>query len=121
VANDIADFLVTSPDWTLIGSADSQSVLAQAANSAGSRPVVAVWKNPDPQGHGHVALIGPSLLQPAQYWVLSPTSNPVHLLVPNSAGFSMDNVGARYTGDKLSRAFGDDKKSAVQIYARLIP
>lgn len=134
-ANEIADFLVTSPNWTLVGSADSQKVLDQAANSAGSRPVVAVWRNPDPDltKHGHVALIGPGPLQPSG-WVLpgpttvqrvglvpKPVSNPVHLNVPNSSGFSMDNVTARYIGDKLSRAFGNDKKSAVQIYVRSKP
>jgi len=134
-ANEIADFLVTSPNWTLIGSADSQKVLDQAANSAGSRPVVAVWRNPDPDltKHGHVALIGPGPLQPSG-WVLLPTvllgggapfrtatAGPVHLNVPNSSGFSMDNVTARYIGDKLSRAFGNDKKSAVQIYVRSKP
>jgi hypothetical protein len=111
-ANEIADFLVTSPNWTLIGSGDSQSVLEQAANSAGSRPVVAVWRNPDLKGHGHVVLIGPGPLQLSPKW---------GLLVPNSAGFSMDEVTARYIGDKLSRGFGNAKKSAVQIYVRLNP
>ncbi len=30
-------------------------------------------------------------------------------------------VTARYIGDKLSLAFGKDKKSAIQIYVRLNP
>ena len=45
----------------------------------------------------------------------------VDLNVPNSAGFSIDEVTARYIGDKLSLAFGKDKKSAIQIYVRLNP
>jgi hypothetical protein len=55
LANEIADYLVTSPNWTLIGVADNQSVLAQAADSAASLPVVAVWRNPDLKKNGHVA------------------------------------------------------------------
>ena len=37
----------------------------------------------------------------------------VDLNVPNSAGFSIDEVTARYIGDKLSLAFGKDKISAT--------
>jgi hypothetical protein len=114
LANQIADFLMKSPHWTLIGSADSQSVLDQAANSANSRPVVAVWRNPDPdpKAHGHVAFIGPGDLRPSTKWGLN---------VPNSAGYSIDDPKVRYIGDKLSRAFGKDKKSSVLIYERLNP
>jgi hypothetical protein len=111
LANDIADYLVTSPNWTLIGVADNQSVLVQAADSAASRPVVAVWRNPDLKKHGHVALIGPGPLQISGWG----------LMVPNSAGFSMDNATARYIGNKLSCAFGNDKKSSVLIYVRSKP
>jgi len=120
VANEIADFLVTSPNWTPIGLADSQTVLDDAANFAGSRPVVAVWRNPVPTKHGHVVLIGPGPLQPSG-WILSKESNPVHLNVPNSAGFSMTSATARYIGDKLSKGFTDDQKSSVLIYVRANP
>jgi hypothetical protein len=112
LANQIADFLVTSPKWTLIGSADSQSVLDQAANSASSVAVVAVWRNPTSGEHGHVALIGPGLLEISGKWLL---------MVPNSAAFSMDDVNGRYIGAKLSQAFGSEKKSDIRIYARLNP
>lgn len=111
LANGIADYLVTSPNWTLIGVANNQSVLVQAADSAVSRPVVAVWRNPDLTKHGHVALIGPGPLQMSGWG----------LMVPNSAGFSMDNATARYIGDKLSDSFGNNKKSSVLIYVRSKP
>ena len=55
-ANKIADFLMTSPKWTLLGLADNQSVLYKAANSANSLPVVAVWRNPDPDPNEHTLL-----------------------------------------------------------------
>jgi hypothetical protein len=111
LANEIADYLVTSPNWTLIGVADNQSVLVQAADSAASRPVVAVWRNPDLNKHGHVVLIGPGPLQLSGWG----------LMVPNSAGFSMDNAAAGYIGGKLSNAFGNDKKSSVLVYVRSKP
>lgn len=113
-ANQIADFLMASPNWTMIGKADDQSVLAQAANSAASLPVVAVLKNP--KGHGHIVFVGPGPLEPSS-WVTGST----HLLVPNAAGFSMESPKARFIGDRLSSGFRNDDKSSVLIYVRTKP
>ena len=121
-ANTIADFVAASPNWTLIGTANNQTVLDQAANSASSHPVVAVWKNPalncsgagEPckDGHGHVVLIGPGPELASPAWA--------PLLVPNYAGFSEGNkAGPRRIGDKLSWGFGNDvTKSSIKIYVR---
>jgi hypothetical protein len=110
-ANEIADILLKSPEkWELIGLATSQDVLDQAANYAASRPVIAVWSNPDPSKHGHVVLIGPGPLQDG--WGMK---------VPYFAGFAMHDPQARKIGDKLSLAFGKDKQPAVMIYVRKIP
>src|SRR5689334_185572 len=63
VANEIADFVRISKDWSKLEMANSQSVLADASQGAGNgQPVIAVMQgNP----HGHVALVLAGELKPS--------------------------------------------------------
>ena len=106
-ANEIANYVRTHSDrWTLLGNADKQQVLSDAAAGAAQRqPTIAVMKG-DP--HGHVAIILPGALHRSGNWKLN---------VPNSAAFSLDNVNKAYVFCRLSFAFSDPAQ--VEIYFRL--
>lgn len=108
-ANDIYDYVSAGGNWSKLGDATDQEVLADAAQGAANgQPVIAVIKgNP----HGHVALVLPGPLTQSGNWGLK---------VPNSASFFLDEnktVKKAYVGCKLSYAFADP--DGVEIYWRL--
>ena len=106
-ANEIAAYVRRHTDlWSLLGAADIEKNLSDAA--AGARqgqPTIAVMKG-DP--HGHVAIVLPGDLKHSTTWKMD---------VPNSAAFSLNNVDKAYVFCRLSAAFSDP--SNVQIYWRL--
>jgi hypothetical protein len=108
-ANAIYDQVQNDPNWSRLGPASDQAVLANAAQGAANgQPVIAASKgNPN----GHVALILQGELLTSGSW---------HLNVPNSASFFLDNnrtVGRAYVGCKLSWAF--ESPNGVEIFWRL--
>jgi len=108
-ANDIAALLPTWNDWTDLGSAGDQAVLAAAADAAAQRYVVlAIWANPTPGKAGHVALIGPGPLTKSDKWN--------GLKTPVAASFKLDDAESAFLGQPLSCAFGADKKDAMHIW-----
>lgn len=111
IANDIVDLLFTSlsAKWELIGTCDQQETLTKAQSIANSnRCVIAVWKNPNPspKAHGHVCLLLPGTLKLG--WK--------DMQVPNAANFSQGNPNLNFVCDKLSGAFGREKRNAVFLF-----
>ena len=105
-ANEIAANAAQS--WHQIGTAAFQLNLNRAQASAnGGRAVIAVRSMPG--DHGHVCLILSGELSRSDKWGLN---------VPNSASFRLDNIHGCYIGERLSKAFGPDKKSTVVLYQR---
>jgi hypothetical protein len=108
-ANAIYDHVQSDPNWSRLGLASDQTVLADAAQGAANgQPVIAARKG---QPNGHVALILPGELLPSDHW---------HLNVPNSASFFLDEdktVVKAYVGCRLSWAFKNP--DSVEIFWRL--
>lgn len=108
LANEIYDYLETSPRWLLLGSADDQDVLNSAQKDAGSKKaVIAVLKG---ETNGHVALIMPGKLSKSPSWKLN---------VPNSASFFLNKPDKSYIGKHLGFAFPSAEKKNVLIYTRI--
>jgi hypothetical protein len=107
-ANSIADQVAISEEWERIGTASEPSALKQATQDANrSVAVVAVWKNPDPNGHGHGALVLPG---PA-------SSTSWGSDVPNSASFFLSKpVSESYIGLPLSKAFKKSIRNEIILY-----
>lgn len=111
-ANQIADrlFIELRDKWDNLGSCDQQQVLERAQNTANSnRCVVAVWRNPDNEGHGHVSIILPGQLKKSSSW---------NLMVPNAANFALGTDANNFVCDRLSGAFGSGKIKQVYIFAQ---
>lgn len=113
-ANEIATLLQTGVDpwsnWSDLGTADNQDILSQSKQLADSgKLVLAVWRNPDGNSPGHVALIGPGPLTPSGTWSLN---------TPVSASFVLNQPQKAFLGQPLSCAFASDKKSAVHIWVK---
>jgi hypothetical protein len=111
-ANEIADYVAARTDlWVPLGTGDKQDSLNQAQEYANrSKAIIAVWKNPEANRPGHVALILPGQLSTSTSW---------QLRVPNSASFSLDRPRDSYVGGPLSKAFGAGKKAQVKIYGHV--
>lgn len=61
MANRIYDLVSTSPvDWQKEANAEMAQV-----HAASGALVVAAWKNPAPEGHGHVCIVRPGVSQPS--------------------------------------------------------
>jgi hypothetical protein len=111
-ANEIADYVAARTDlWVSLGSGDKQDSLNQAQEYANrGKAIIAVWKSPEANRPGHVALILPGQLSNSTTW---------QLRVPNSASFSLDRPRDSYVGGPLSKAFGAPKKAQVKIYGHV--
>ncbi len=111
-ANEIADLVTKSPNWSLLGPANDQSTLANAAQGAANgQPVIAVIaSNPN----GHVALVLPGKLMPSSW----KDGNGKYMNVPNSAAFSLDEVSKAYVFCRLSKTFTNATKDGVKLYWR---
>jgi hypothetical protein len=104
-ANLIDTYLSVSNDWVVLGTADQQQALNDAAGAANAgHAVVAVIPGVN---HGHVALVIPGDLTYSPSWKLN---------VPNSASFFLGNPAQSYVGDKLSKAFSSP--ADVRLFAR---
>jgi hypothetical protein len=110
-ANGIFVYLDGNPGlWEKLGNGASQAALTRAQAEANSgHAVVAVWKNPDANRPGHIALIIPGVLKQSDTW---------GLLVPNAAQTSVGRISGAWIGRPLSNSFGADKKEDVNIYVR---
>jgi hypothetical protein len=111
-ANEVGTLLQAGvwPNWTEIGTADSQANLESAESQAGAgNLVIAVWVNPVAAAHGHIALIGPGPMTASSNWGLN---------VPPAAAFRMNSPASAFIGQPLSCAFGPDKRSAVHIWVK---
>lgn len=105
-ANDIYLNLITNNSWTTIGTCDNQDNLRKAQEFANNgKCVIAAYFN-NSGGHGHVAIIVKGNLSPSGEWRLN---------VPNSASYS-NSRNNQYVCDKLSKAFGADKKASTTLY-----
>lgn len=106
LANEIGGYVENDSKWTLLGSADDQTVLNEAHGQADlGRAVIAVQFTA--AGPGHVAIILPGPMAMSGNWKLS---------CPNSASFFLNKPKSSYLGKKLSFAFSDPSK--VKIYGR---
>lgn len=105
-ANNMLDHVRAHPArWSLLGKANSQSVLDEAARGAAQgQPVIALMRG----SPGHVAIILPGAPSPSTGWGLK---------APNSAQFSLDNVDGAYVFCRLSYGFSDPSK--VEIFWRV--
>lgn len=106
-ANEMADYVKIHTDkWTELGDASSQQALKEAQGYANIRKaVIAIQQNPD--GHGHVVLIVPGILQKSGSWNLD---------CPNSASFFLNQPAKSYVSRHLGFAFA--KPTGVKIYGR---
>lgn len=103
-ANTIMNVVKSNAAWSKLGSANSQSVLNDAAAGAQDHFIIAVMSD---QPHGHVAIVLPGVPQPSGTWKLS---------APNSASAFLGNVSKAYVFCRLSWAFQDPAK--VEIWWR---
>jgi hypothetical protein len=105
-ANQIETYVATSRDWVLLGTADDQKALSEAALAAKQgRAVIAIKMG---AAHGHVAIILPGELIRSPNWNLN---------VPNSACFFLGKPAQSYVGDRLSKAFVSP--DGVRLFGRV--
>ena len=104
-ANAINDYVATSPEWILLGSASEQSVLKAAGEAASEGSAVIAVSRGNPNGHVALILGGP--LSASGVWDRQ---------VPNSASFFLSKPQSSYVGCKLSYAF--TAPNGVKIYKR---
>lgn len=103
-ANLIEVYVVTSPHWVLIGTAEKQKSLDEATVAANAgRAVIAVRPG---ERHGHVAMVLPGIQSFSPSW---------NLRVPNSASFFLGKPGQSYVGGGLSKAFTSPE--GVKLFA----
>lgn len=108
VASEIAKYLKSSEQWSLLGPAYDQKTLKQAQAHANARKaVVAVYMSAT--GGGHVVLITPGTLQSSGSWELS---------VPNAASFFLSQPDRSFINKGLSFAFGKILMKDILIYTR---
>jgi hypothetical protein len=107
IANDIANYVNTHPQWSRLGIAGDQHNLDEAQRLANEGyAVIAVRAE---AGQGHVALIIPGESQRSAAWGLH---------VPNSASMFYGKPDKTYVGGMLSRAWQPQYKNEVLIYYR---
>jgi hypothetical protein len=108
--NEIADLLVKSEKWTLLGKAYDQKALTESQTLANSKKAaVAVYRNEEGIGV-HVALILPGDIISSGAWGYK---------VPNSASFSTANPEKSFINKALSYAFTKSQIVAVDLYGRV--
>lgn len=108
VASEIAKYLKTSDQWTLLGPCYDQKTLTQAQEHANARKaVVAVYMSNS--GGGHVVLITPGSLQSSGSWELS---------VPTATSFFLSQPDRSFINKGLSFAFGKMLMKDILIYTR---
>lgn len=108
LVGEIAGFLKSSEQWTLLGFAYDQKALNSAQQYANSnKAVVAVYLNEE--GLGHMSLITPGDLMPSGTWGFR---------VPNSVSFSVIHPEKSYIDKGLSYAFEKQHIKHVLIYGR---
>ena len=112
VSNEIAVLLWTtlSGKWEVLGAMTDQVALDEARLRASEgKPVIAVWRNPDPAKAGHIALVGPGPMTP---------SGGLGVNTPVSASFFQGRPKANYVGKPLACAFTPAQAPAVRLYAQ---
>jgi hypothetical protein len=108
VAAEIAKYVKSSEQWSLLGPGYDQKTLTQAQAHANARKaVVAVYMSSS--GGGHVVLITPGTLQSSGSWELS---------VPNAASFFLSQPDRSFINKGLSFAFGKILIKDILIYTR---
>jgi hypothetical protein len=111
-ANEIATLLQAGvwQNWTQLGSANDQDVLDRAKTAADAgKLVIAVWRDPNPNAPGHIALIGPGPLRHSGAWNKN---------TPPAASLTLGNPSKGFLGKPLSCAFTSDKAPEVKIWVR---
>jgi hypothetical protein len=107
-AGEIADYLRTSGQWSVLGQSYDQEVLNVANRQANeNKAVVAVYTGPS--GSGHVVVITPGELIASGSWGLK---------VPGAASFFPVDPQKSFTDKGLSFAFSKQMLKDVTIYAR---
>ena len=106
-ANQIANYVELSGNWTCLGSATNQASLNSAEDYAnrGKAVIAVAYGNP----HGHVALILPGTVSRSSTWNLN---------VPNSASFFLNRPADSYIGKPLSFAYSQTNSLTVRLYGR---
>ncbi len=108
VASEIAKYLKSSEQWSLLGPCYDQKTLTQAQEHANARKaVVAVYTTSS--GGGHVVLITPGSLQSSGSWELS---------VPTATSFFLSQPDRSFINKGLSFAFGKILMKDILIYTR---
>jgi hypothetical protein len=108
--NEIADLLVKSEKWTLLGKAYDQKALTESQNLANAKKAaVAVYKNEEGVGM-HVALILPGEIINSGAWGYK---------VPNSSSFFTGDPEKSFVKKGLSYAFTKSQIVAVDLYGRV--
>lgn len=108
VASEIAKYLKSSEQWTLLGPCYDQKTLTQAQENANARKaVVAVYMTGS--GGGHVVLITPGSLQSSGSWELN---------VPTATSFFLSQPDRSFINKGLSFAFGKMLMKDILIYTR---
>lgn len=108
VAGEIAKYLKSSEQWSLLGPCYDQKTLVQAQEHANARKaVVAVYMSSS--GGGHVVLITPGALQSSGSWELS---------VPTATSFFLNQPDRSFINKGLSFAFGKMLIKDILIYTR---
>ena len=103
-ANMIMDVVKSNNAWSKLGTADSQTVLNDAAAGAQDHFIIAVMSD---QPHGHVALALPGAPLKSDAW---------NLKVPNPASAFLGKVSKAYVFCRLALAFQEPAK--VEIWWR---
>jgi hypothetical protein len=108
VAAEIAKYLKSSEQWSLLGPCYDQKTLTQAQEHANARKaVVAVYTTAS--GGGHIVLITPGALQSSGSWELS---------VPTATSFFLSQPDRSFINKGLSFAFGKILMKDILIYTR---
>jgi hypothetical protein len=116
VANEIATLLEAGVwnDWSQIGTGDQADALKTAKVEADrGRLVVAVWRNPQADQPGHVALVGPGPLVPSGQW--GPPGTPPAAQFRLNPG---DNAGGNFLGKPLACSFRGQIRAEVKLWVR---
>jgi hypothetical protein len=110
-ANELADFLATAKNWTLLGEATSAEALAEATHHVNTgSPTVAVRKSAPGEKFGHIAVLLPGPGSASGNWH---QAKPV---IPCAASFFLDEPEKAVIGCKLSYAFPSEK--GILLYGR---
>ena len=107
-STEVATFLKSSKQWSMIGHAYDQNILKKAQDNANKKKaVVAAYLNE--AGIGHVVVITPGQLQTSGSWELN---------VPNAASFFLPQPSKSFVDKSLAFAFAKAQLKDVVIYVR---